>query len=213
MQLPPSPVTSFSCPWKGAKQVAVTHGDPPRKLPPRICCLPITANRAERDLQSKENLTSSGLLCYSVDYPELSFPLCFPRGPSHCVSFHEDLPQKEEKFKPTLLSPFQRPRRRCGDFFQGRVCMSQILPSVAREFGFGFFLNPTLELEALVASTIFPVKCLLWVTAGMLGTWQRGRWPGLASLLWLDSHWHFLPVVGIDWHPAPHTLSVYLGGI
>lgn len=150
---------------------------------------------------------------YSVDYPELSFPLCLPRGPSHCVIFHEELSQKEEKFKPTLWSPFQRPRRRCGDFFQGRVCMSQILPSVAGEFGFGFLLNPTLELEALVASTDFPVKCSLWVTAGMLGTRRLGHWPVLASLLQLDSHWHFLPVVGIDWHPAPHTLSVYLGGI
>lgn len=95
---------------------------------------------------------------YSVDYPELSFPLCLPRGPSHCVIFHEELSQKEENFKPTLWSPFQRPRRRC-DFFQGRVCMSQILPSMAGEFGFGFLLNPTLELEALVASTVFPVKC------------------------------------------------------
>lgn len=47
----------------------------------------------------------------------------------------------------------------------------------------------------------------------MLGTGELGPWPGLASLLWLNLHWHFLAVVGMHLCSATHTLSMYLGGI
>lgn len=45
----------------------------------------------------------------------------------------------------------------------------------------------------------------------LLGTWEPGHWFGLASSLWLDPHWHFLLVLGIDLCPAAHTLSLSWG--
>ena len=44
----------------------------------------------------------------------------------------------------------------------------------------------------------------------LLGTWEPEHWPELASLLWLDPQWHFLPVG--DRFVTSHSHSQFIFG-
>lgn len=81
---------------------------------------------------------------YSVDYPGLHFPVASTVGLS-IMSVFMKLPPKGGENPTYCVESFSKAweERMWQLFFQGKVCMSQILFSVTREFWSGFLLNPS----------------------------------------------------------------------